>query len=136
LTDTTVECWGRNNYEQTGAAGESEIALPTVVLTAAGGPRLDGVTDLAPDRGMEAMCANTARAGLWCWGHAFAADAARTPTGPYAAPAYAETADVGVIGVPLTSFGASNGSLVFVDGKGRLVFGAGAEPTAVQPTCL
>ncbi|HXK17391.1 MAG TPA: hypothetical protein VNG33_06305 [Polyangiaceae bacterium] len=135
LADTTVECWGRNNYEQTGAAGESDSAPPTRVLTAAGGPPLDGVIDLAPDRGMEAMCGNTAKRGLWCWGHAYGADPARTPTGPYATPAYAATADVGTIVAPLTSFGATNGSLVFVDGQGRLVFGAGAEPTEVQPAC-
>ena len=135
LADTTVQCWGRNNYEQVGVAGESESAPPTPVRTAAGGPPLDGVLDLAPDRGMEAMCANTAQAGLWCWGHAYGADPARTPTGPYATPAYAATADVGTIAAPLTSFGATNGALVFIDGQGRLVFGAGAEPTEVQPPC-
>ena len=135
LADTTVECWGRNNYEQTGAAGESDLAPATLVLTAEGGPPLAAVTDLASDRGMEAICANTSSAGLWCWGHSFGADPERTPTGPFAAPAYAEGATVGVIAAPLTAFGASNGSLVFVDGQGRLVFGAGAQPTSLQPPC-
>jgi Regulator of chromosome condensation (RCC1) repeat len=135
LADTTVECWGRNNYEQVGAAGESNSAAPTLVLTGEGGPPLNGVSDLAPDRGMEAMCANTTSAGLWCWGHAFKAGLDAEPTGPYAAPVYEAKADADPIRVPLSSFGATNGSLVFVDGKGRLVLGAGSQPTAVQPPC-
>jgi hypothetical protein len=135
LENTTVECWGRNNYEQTGAAGEGNAAAPTLVLTGQGGPPLVGVTDVASDRGMEAMCANTQSAGLWCWGHAFKAGPEAQPTGPYAAAVYEARADVGVIVAPLTSFGASNGSLVFIDGKGRLVFGGGSLPTAVQPPC-
>ena len=33
-----------------------------------------------------------------------------------------------VMTLPLSSFGASNGLLVFIDGNGRLVLGAGAKP--------
>jgi hypothetical protein len=134
LADSTVECWGRNHYGQAGAPDTELTRPPTRVLTAAHGAPLAGVIDLAPDRGMEAMCANTKEQGVWCWGHAFAAGPERLPTGCFAAPAYAEGAEV--VTVPLSSYGATNGELVLVDGRGRLVFGAGAEPTIVQPSCL
>lgn len=136
LADSSVECWGHNHYGQAGAPDAELERPPTRVLTAEHGAALAGVTDLAPDRGMEAMCANTTEHGVWCWGHAFAAGPERKPTGCYAAPAYGADADVGVITVPLSSYGATNGKLVLVDGRGRLVLGAGAEPTDVQPTCL
>jgi len=136
LADSTVQCWGHNHYGQAGAPDSELERPPTLVLTAEHGAPLAEVVDLAPDRGMEAMCANTAARGVWCWGHAFTAGPERQPTGCYAAPAYAADADVGVITVPLSSYGATNGKLVLVDERGRLVFGAGAEPTDVQPSCL
>jgi hypothetical protein len=135
LLDTTVQCWGRNHYGQAGAPDDALRVGPTTVLTAAAGPALEGVLDLAPDRRMEAMCANTSSSGLWCWGHAFRAGADAEPTGPYAAPAYEPSADVGGIVVPLSAYGAGDGSLLFVDGKGRLVFGAGSLPATLQPPC-
>ncbi len=136
LADSTVECWGHNNYGQAGAPDAELERPPTLVLTGERGAPLGGVIDLAPDRGMEAMCANTAKQGVWCWGHAFGAGPERKPTGCYAAPAYAANSEAAAITVPFSSYGATNGKLVLVDARGRLVFGAGAAPTDIQPSCL
>ena len=130
LEDTSVRCWGANSYGQAGAPDDQPTAPPTTVLTAKDGPALLDVQDLAPDQGMRAMCANTGRAMLWCWGHAFTGGPGGEPTGPYAAPA-----DQSVGQAPLAAFGEREGSLVFIDGNGRLVLGAGSEPATEQPPC-
>jgi Regulator of chromosome condensation (RCC1) repeat len=129
LRDGRVACWGWNEYAQAGADAANATAPPTIVTTSAGGPPLEGVVDLAPDRGMQAMCANTA-AGLVCWGHPFPAAGAPDVTSPYPAPIGAAP-----VTLPLSSFGARDGSLVYVDADGRLVLGAGAFPFAAAPPC-
>ena len=131
LEDTSVRCWGANSYGQAGAPDDQLTAPPTTVLTAKDGPALLGVVDLAPDQGMRAMCANTSSAGLWCWGHAFRGGPGGEPTGPYAARA----SELSVSHAPLAAFGEREGSLVFIDGKGRLVLGAGSTPASEQPPC-
>ena len=91
--------------------------------TSDGGPALQGALDLAPDRGMKAMCANTAD-GLQCWGD---------PNGPYATAA-SDPAQ-GAIQAPLAAFGAIDGKLIYLDAQGRLLFGAGSLPATQQPPC-
>lgn len=120
LEDNRVACWGWNAAGQAGAAPSPTGAPPTIVLTSAGGPPLTGVTDLAPDRGMEAMCANTRDRGLVCWGLA----------SPYPVAADATTTH------PLSAYGERDGALVYVDAEGRFTSGAGSEPRAIQPACI
>lgn len=134
LEDTSVTCWGRNHWGQAGAP-DSEPSVPPTAVFAANGKKLSGVIDLAPDRGMEAMCANTGADGLWCWGNAYAAGPERAATGPTAAAAYGIDSGVSNITDPLSSYGATNGALVFVDGRGRLFLGAGSMPASLQPSC-
>jgi hypothetical protein len=135
LEDTSAICWGRNHWGQAGAPDSQPTVRPTGVLSGATGKKLTGVIDLAPDRGMEAMCANTGSGGLWCWGNAHAAGPDRPATGPSAAAAYGTDSGVSNISAPLSSYGATNGALVFVDGKGRLFLGAGSMPALLQPEC-
>ena len=123
LANTSVVCWGRNEYAEAGAPDDQQTVTATVVLTAEGGAALQGAIDLAPDRGMKAMCANT-EDGLQCWGD---------PNGPYAAPATAATP--GAIHAPLSAYGAIDGKLLYLDAQSRLVFGAGSLPAAQQPPC-
>jgi hypothetical protein len=123
LADTRVVCWGHNEYAEAGALGDHQTASSTVVLTSQGGPELLGALDLAPDRGMKAMCANTP-AGLQCWGD---------PHGPYAVAA--THSQDGVIKAPLSAYGAIDGKLLYLDAQSRLVFGAGSLPATQQPPC-
>ena len=127
LEDTSVRCWGRNEYAEAGAPDDQLTVLPTVITTAADGSPLRDVLDLAPDRGMKAMCANTSKSGLMCWGDT---------NGPNAvAVARADAAELGAITVPLAAFGARDGKLIYVNAQGELVFGAGSLPAEQQPPC-
>lgn len=129
LEDDRVACWGWNADAQAGAEASTTGALPTIVLASAGGPPLTGVTDLAPDRGMQAMCANTKDRGLVCWGHPFPRTGAPDATSPYPVDADATTSR------PLSAFGERDGTLVYVDAAGRLTLGAGRGPLTAQPAC-
>jgi hypothetical protein len=129
LEDDRVACWGWNVQGQAGAAPSPVGAPPTIVLVAADGPPLAGVTDLAPDRGMRAMCANTRDSGLVCWGQPFPRPGAPDEPSPYPAAADASTTH------PLAAYGERDGALVYVDREGRLSVGAGVGPWAVQPGC-
>jgi Regulator of chromosome condensation (RCC1) repeat len=132
LEDSRVACWGRNEYAEAGAASEQPSVPPTIVATELGGPAFSDVVDLAPDRGMRAMCANTQNAGLWCWGDVLDAD----PTGigsPY--PVQLATSPQGRIGAPLSAYGARDGKLIYINANGRLVLGAGSMPSSRQPPC-
>jgi hypothetical protein len=129
LGDGRVACWGANASAQAGADAAETAVAPTIVSVAAGGSALLGVTDLAPDRGMQAMCGSTAT-GLVCWGHPFPAVGQPDGVSPYPKLALA-----GPVSLPLSSFGARDGSLVYVDPQGRLTLGAGAFPFASQPPC-
>ena len=87
LDQGTVWCWGWNAYAQTGAGASMLTDRPTPVFSPTGGNLpLTDVIDLAPDRGMQAMCATTAAGALWCWGHPFppagTADAIRPDPDP------------------------------------------------------
>jgi Regulator of chromosome condensation (RCC1) repeat len=132
LEDTRVACWGRNEYAQSGAPSDQVSVGPTIVQTQLGGPAFSAVVDLAPDRGMRAVCANTENAGLWCWGDVLTGD----PTGvgsPY--PVQLATSPQGRISVPLSAYGAGDGKLIYINVNGRLVLGAGSMPSARQPPC-
>ncbi|MES1173444.1 MAG: hypothetical protein ABUL62_03870 [Myxococcales bacterium] len=132
LEDTRVACWGRNEFAQAGAMSDQQTVEPTIVQTALEGADFSAVVDLAPDRGMRAMCANTQNAGLWCWGDVLDDD----PTGvgsPY--PVQLATSPQGRISVPLSAYGALDGKLIYVNANGRLVLGAGGMPSSRQPPC-
>jgi len=134
LRDGRVACWGWNAYAQAGADAAHASVAPTIVLTAASGPPLTGVVDLAPDHGMQAMCATTMNGALVCWGHPFAGPSqANQPdaTSPY--PIAIPTD--GPVRLPLSSYGGRDGALVYVDASGRLTLEAGAFPFAAQPPC-
>jgi hypothetical protein len=126
-----VSCWGWNAYAQAGAAASPSVP-PTLVVTAGAGAPLAGVVDLAPDRGMQAMCATTAAGALQCWGHPFppAGDDDATSPYPVSIPLPASP-----LRLPLSSFGGRDGALIYVDPSGKLTIGAGSLPFAAQPPC-
>lgn len=126
LEDTSVVCWGRNEYAQAGAPSDLQVVPPTL-LRRADGSAFQGARDLAPDRGMRAMCANTVKAGLWCWGDVLVGDDAGSP---FPILSVAER-----ISTPLSAYGARDGRLVYADPLGRLVLGAGSPPSVRQPPC-
>lgn len=134
LVDTRVVCWGRNEAAQAGASSEALSVPPTIVKTELGGPDFSAAVDLAPDRGLRALCANTEKAGLWCWGDVVI-DAAtgESRVSPY--PAQLVTSPQSRISVPLSAFGGSDGELIYVNANGRLVLGAGSMPSTRQPPC-
>jgi hypothetical protein len=134
LQDTSIACWGWNQYAQAGAPSSNAVVGPTVVATARGGAPLRGVLDMAPDRQMQAMCGNTQASGLVCWGNVFDPEAGALVVTPYPAPPSGVDARV-ASGVSLGAYGASDGLLVYVNADGFLTFGAGAPPYSVQPPC-
>jgi hypothetical protein len=132
LNDGRVACWGWNAWSQAGAPNTVEAAPPTIVLSAEGGPPLRGVTDLAPDRGMQAMCANTGgAAGFVCWGHPFPLAGGPDAESPFPTPIPTGAP----VRVPLSAYGGIDGALVYVGPQGQLTLGAGALPFSVQPPC-
>ncbi|HTM46768.1 MAG TPA: hypothetical protein VL137_17555, partial [Polyangiaceae bacterium] len=135
LQDTTVQCWGRNEFGEAGGSKTKIWVGPTQVRRTARGEILSGVIDVAPDRGMKAMCANTSSDGLVCWGEAFTQDDRTTPIGQYATPIGAPHGGADEISAPFSAYGARDGSLVFINGIGQLVMGANALPATIQPPC-
>ena len=134
LEDTRVVCWGRNEAAEAGASSDELSVPPTLLKTELGGPEFSDAVDLAPDRGLRAMCANTENAGLWCWGDVLVDVAtAESRVSPY--PVQVVTSPQSSITVPLSAYGGSDGKLIFINTNGRLVFGAGSMPTVRQPPC-
>jgi hypothetical protein len=134
LVDTRVVCWGRNEAAQAGASNEALSVPPTIVKTELGGPDFSAAVDLAPDRGLRALCANTENAGLWCWGDVVIDVATgESRVSPY--PAQLVTSPQSRISVPLSAYGGSDGELIYVNANGRLVLGAGSMPSTRQPPC-
>jgi hypothetical protein len=133
--DTSVVCWGDNDYAQAGAPNVNTVVGPTSVLTASGGSPLLGVTDVAPDLEPLVMCANTTGSGLVCWGDAVHVAGGSRSVSPYPSVVYdpSTAAPVQGLGVPMASD--FSGSLVYVNPYGLLTFGAGLAPSAVQPPC-
>ena len=129
MANTRVACWGRNEYAQAGAPSDVQTRAPTIVRAASGSGAFEGAVDLAPDRGMKAMCASTVDSGLWCWGDVLSDD----PTG--VGSPYPMLADGGAIRSALSAYGARDGRLLYVDERGSLVVGAGGPPSARQPPC-
>jgi hypothetical protein len=133
LQDARVACWGWNTDGQAGAesaaAAPNGAAPPTIVLSAPGGPPLTGLVDLAPDRGMRAMCGRPADGRVVCWGRPFP----RTGQPDTASPFPIETA--ARTHLPLGAFGERDGALVYVDTDGHVTIGAGNQPLTTQPGC-
>jgi hypothetical protein len=137
-----VACWGWNEYEQAGSDSglpfvtPTQVLSPTQVLPPPLRDPLANVVDLAPDRGMQAMCATTGDGALVCWGHPFA-----PPGGADALSALPVTIPVTRGGeqapllLPLSSYGGRDGALVYVDPDGQLTLEAGGFPFAAQPPC-
>jgi alpha-tubulin suppressor-like RCC1 family protein len=71
-SDTTVWCWGDNQYGQLGNGSTSlTIAEPiqAVQVTMQGGGRLGGVVAIAA--GQVHQCALTGDGHVWCWGYRY-----------------------------------------------------------------
>jgi hypothetical protein len=133
LEDDRVACWGWNAYAQAGAADSISAVPPTIVAGSAAGEPLRGAFDLAPDHGMRAMCANTRTRGLVCWGQLFLGPRLEETPSPFAVDV--PGVGPGVVTAPLSSFGARDGALLWVDGAGRVAVGSGGGPLAFQPPC-
>jgi hypothetical protein len=134
-----VACWGANESEQAGADNRFSFVAPTTILSpVAGLPRdspLEHVVDLAPDRGMKAMCATTSEGALYCWGHPF--PPAGAPDATTAVPIAIPLPGAGGAPLlsPLSSYGGLDGSLVYIDPNGKLTLGAGGLPFEAQLPC-
>jgi hypothetical protein len=133
--DGEVFCWGWNAYQQAGGGAGAESVLPTPVVTSDARLPLTGIVDLAPDRGMQAMCATTTAGALVCWGHPFPPAGAPDATSPYPIAIPLAGAGGAPLRLPLSSYGGRDGSLVYIDPNGKLTLGAGALPFAAQPSC-
>lgn len=67
LAGGTVQCWGNNGYGQLGSGSSAAFELtPQTVVTAAGGPALTGVTQVAV--GHHFACALRMDGAVLCWG--------------------------------------------------------------------
>jgi hypothetical protein len=134
LEDGHIWCWGANAYAQAGAP-PSPSAPPTMVLTAEGRSPLVHVVEAAPDRGMQAMCANTSAGVLFCWGHPFAPAGTLDATSPYPISIPIRGALRAPVLGRLSSYGGRDGTLVYIAPDGNMTFGAGSLPFASQPPC-
>jgi hypothetical protein len=94
---------------------------------------LADVVDLAPDRGMQAMCATTLSGALFCWGHPFSPAGAPDMMSPF--PIAIPLPGGAPLRLPLSAYGGRDGSLVYIDPNGKLTLGAGAFPFAAEPPC-
>jgi hypothetical protein len=131
-----VACWGWNVYAQAGTAASMSTNGTALVFASQGSNLpLAGIVDLAPDRGMQAMCATTSSGALLCWGHPFPPPGATDATSPYPTAIPLARAGGAPLRLPLSSYGGRDGSLVYVDPDGKLTFEAGGFPFAAQPPC-
>lgn len=121
-----VTCWGRNEYAQAGADSRAQSVGPTTILDSLDGAPLQGIVDLAPDRGMRAMCGSGAE-GLWCWGDIDPENRDGSPRPVLLRP--------GRVEAPLTAYGARDGSLIYLDENRRIVFRADGIPATRQVEC-
>jgi alpha-tubulin suppressor-like RCC1 family protein len=64
--DTTVWCWGRNNFSQLGDGAAVDRGYPVQVRGAGGVGTLSSVTEVAG--GAEFTCARRSDGSVWCWG--------------------------------------------------------------------
>jgi hypothetical protein len=129
-----VQCWGWNAYAQAGGGNSPSTNGATRVFASEGSQLpLTDVVDLAPDRGMQAMCATTSAGALLCWGHPFPPAGAPDATSPY--PVTIPLAQGAPLRLPLSSYGGRDGALVYIDPNGKLTLEAGAFPFAAQPPC-
>jgi hypothetical protein len=130
-----VMCWGANESQQAGAAAGLDVSVPTSIAFPGLDTQRERVVDVAPDRGMQATCANTSTGNVYCWGHPFppagAADA--TSATPIAIPRAGSTD--APLRLPLSSYGGRDGALVYIDPNGKLTLEAGGFPFAAQPPC-
>lgn len=67
MQDSSVECWGNNNYSQASGASSS-TTVPKPVLLAQDAAGLTGIVDLT-GAGPNGVCAKTADRQLLCWGN-------------------------------------------------------------------
>jgi hypothetical protein len=132
-----VECWGWNAYAQAGRDASTTTNGTTLVFASVeSNLPLKGVVDLAPDRGMQAMCATKSTGvELLCWGHPFPPAGAPDATSPDPISIPLAGAAGAPILLPLSAYGGRDGSLVYVDPNGKLTFEAGGFPFAAQPPC-
>jgi alpha-tubulin suppressor-like RCC1 family protein len=115
MKDTSVVCWGDDERAQAGMPIDYNIlppavqlAPPTRVLTASGGPPLSGVVDVTSEGVDGWTCARTSGLDVFCWGNLH----------PYAQP-YLDATQTAVSGVRVPLAGTFNG-LVYVDANGVL----------------
>ena len=134
LASGEVVCWGWNAYQQVSGGGDMSV-LPMPVVTSDKRLPLTGVVDLAPDRGMQAMCAATTAGALLCWGHPFPPAGTPDAMSPYPIAIPLAQAAGAPLRLPLSSYGGRDGALVYVDPNGKLTLGAGGLPFAAQPPC-
>jgi hypothetical protein len=124
MGDTSVVCWGYDNYGQAGAPAGAAVG-PTSVLLAEGGAPLSGIVDLAGDgTGGPSMCAKTSDLAVVCWGR----DASNSPY-PVAYKNAASNAAIG-IEAPLSY---SPLGLGYIDPDGLLT--GGGDSTGPVPPC-
>lgn len=135
LKSGEIMCWGWNAYAQAGAGGGATFVTPTPVVTSDARFPLTDVVDLAPDRGMQAMCATKSNGALVCWGHPFAPAGQPDATSPYPIAIPLAGSPGSPLRLPLSSYGGRDGALVYVDPNGKLTFDAGGFPFAAQPPC-
>ena len=100
------------------------------------GRLLSGVVDLAPDRGMQAMCASTARGGLVCWGHPFqVARAARRDEPVFRSRSRSRVRQFWPCGCRYRRSARATVRSMYADPDGRLTLGAGAFPLPLRSPC-
>ncbi len=134
----TVTCWGQNPDNAAGTPGTATVGPPTTIKLAsgsdAGGPDLQGVISLAPDRNAYTICASSTSSGLVCWGLSVQTPGGTAAASPYASVVYDPGTSAPVLGVTaLSGDGAFN--LVYLNPYGQLVIGAGSTPLSMQPPC-
>jgi hypothetical protein len=129
-------CWGWDAYAQAGGGGMPSTNGTALIRDPVDARfALTGVVDLAPDRGMQAMCATMSSGDLMCWGHPFPPAGTPDATSPTPIRIPLPGAAGAPLRLPLSSYGGRDGSLVYVDPNGKLTLGAGGLPFAAQPPC-
>ncbi len=125
MQDTTVVCWGSDQFGETGApppATPFEVG-PTTVLVSAGGPAYTNVIDLAGSYGsirssdpIESICARTQDLDIVCWGNG----------NPYPTPYVNDGSGTPVSDVRIPLAGSPN-YLNYIDSNGDLYIAGGLD---------